>query len=46
VPERALMLLCLIEGLKLRAPREPALDRRLLRKILDELLDTLVTPSA
>jgi AcrR family transcriptional regulator len=46
VPERALMLLCLIEGLKLRAPREPALDKRTLRKILDELLETLVTPSA
>jgi AcrR family transcriptional regulator len=46
VAERALMLLCLIEGLKLRAPRAPALDRRKLRNILDELLETLVSPSA
>ncbi|MCW8871936.1 MAG: TetR/AcrR family transcriptional regulator [Xanthomonadales bacterium] len=43
VAERALMLLCLIEGLKLRAPRSPALDPRKLRKILDELLETLVS---
>jgi hypothetical protein len=40
------MLLCLIEGLKLRAPRSPALDQRKLRNILDELLETLVSPSA
>lgn len=44
VPERALMLLCLIEGLKLRTPREPSLDKRALRTILDELLTTLVNP--
>jgi len=44
--ERAVMLLCLIEGLKLRAPREPALNRDVLREILDELLDTLIAPPA
>jgi len=44
--ERALMLLCLIEGLKLRALREPALNKDVLRKILDELLDTLINPRA
>lgn len=44
ISERALMLLCLIEGLKLRAPRAPALDQRKLRKIVDELLDTLIAP--
>jgi AcrR family transcriptional regulator len=44
--ERALMLLCLIEGLKLRAPRAQDLDRRRLQKILEDLLDTLVAPPA
>ncbi len=44
VPARALMLLCLIEGLKLRGPRGPALDRRTLKKTLDDLLDSLVAP--
>ena len=46
VPARALILLCLIEGLKLRGPRGPVLDRQMLRKTLDELLDTLVAPAA
>lgn len=46
VPERVLMLLCLIEGLKLRASREQTLNRGMLRKILDELLDVLVVPTA
>jgi len=46
VPTRALILLCLIEGLKLRGPRGPALDRNMLRETLDELLDPLVTPPA
>ena len=46
VRERALMLLCLIEGFKLRAVREPARNRNMLRKILDELIDTLVVPRA
>jgi len=42
VSARALMLLCLIEGLKLRGSRKPALDRRMLREVLEELLDTLI----
>jgi AcrR family transcriptional regulator len=46
VPERALMLLCLIEGLKLRALRETELNRDMLRKILDELLATLIAAPA
>jgi AcrR family transcriptional regulator len=46
VPTRALILLCLIEGLKLRGPRGPALDRNMLRKTLDELLKPLLTPPA
>lgn len=46
VPARALMLLCLIEGLKLRGPRGPALDRRMLKKTLDELLASLVASPA
>lgn len=45
ISERALLLLCLIEGLKLRVPREQALDRRMLRKIMEDLLDTLISPS-
>lgn len=44
VPVRALMLLSLIEGLKLRGTREPDLDRRELRSALDEIVDLLVTP--
>ena len=46
VPTRALILVCLIEGLKLRGPRGPAPDRHMLRKVLDELLNSLVTPPA
>jgi len=42
VSARALTLLCLIEGLKLRGSRNPPLDRRTLREILEELLDTLI----
>jgi AcrR family transcriptional regulator len=41
-PARALVLLCLIEGLKLRGPRGPALDRKALRETLDELVESLV----
>ncbi len=41
-PARALVLLCLIEGLKLRGPRGPAPDSRMLRKTLDDVLDALV----
>jgi len=43
--ERASMMLSLIEGLKMRALRAPALDRHKLRKILDDLLDILIEPS-
>jgi len=43
VPARALMLLCLIEGLKLRGPRGPAFDRQMLKTTLDEVLHSLVT---
>jgi AcrR family transcriptional regulator len=42
-PARALMLLCVIEGLKLRGPRGPAFDRKALRETLDELVESLVT---
>ena len=42
VSARALTLLCLIEGLKLRGARNPPLDRRMLREILEGLLDTLI----
>jgi len=45
VPVRALMLLSLIEGLKLRGSREPDLDRRLLQDALDEMVNLLVTPA-
>jgi AcrR family transcriptional regulator len=41
-PVRAFLLLCLIEGLKIRGAREPNLDRRELRKALDDVLKTLV----
>lgn len=44
ISTRALMLLSLIEGLKLRGAREPELDRRMLRNTLDDILDSLVTP--
>jgi AcrR family transcriptional regulator len=46
VPARALMLLCLIEGLKLRAPRGPAFDQRMLKETLDAVLHALVSPPA
>lgn len=42
-PARALMLLCLLEGLKVRGTREPALDKRLLRQALDEIIASLVS---
>lgn len=45
-PARALMLLCLIEGIKIRASRAPAFDRRLLKTTLDGLLQSLFTPPA
>jgi AcrR family transcriptional regulator len=42
-PARALVLLCLIEGLKLRGTREPALDKDLLGTTLDKIIGSLVT---
>lgn len=45
-PARTLMLLSLIEGLKIRGMRESGLDWRMLRKTLDDLIDSLVTFSA
>jgi AcrR family transcriptional regulator len=40
--ERALMLMCLIEGLKVRKAREPDLDRAMLRRALDLTIGALV----
>lgn len=39
--ERVLLLLCLLEGLKVRKAREPDLDRSLLRRSLDFVIDAL-----
>jgi AcrR family transcriptional regulator len=41
-PARALVLLCLIEGLKLRGTREPALDLGSLGATLNEIIGPLV----
>ncbi len=41
---RALLLICLLDGLKVREAREPHLDRKLLRAALAELLNELLTP--
>ncbi len=43
---RALMLLCLIEGLKVREAREPGLDRGLLETALADILAMLLAPLA
>lgn len=45
-PARALLLQCLIEGLKVREAREPELDRDLLKAALDDVLPTLLQPPA
>jgi len=45
-PSRALMLLCLIEGVKLRGPRGPAFDRQMLKTTLDAMLQSLFAPPA
>lgn len=45
VPARALMLICLLEGLQVRVTREPALDRALLMDALSEILPALLEPS-
>lgn len=44
-PLRALLLLCLIEGLKIRGSRAPDMDRGRLRRELDRVLQALVEPS-
>jgi AcrR family transcriptional regulator len=41
-PARALMLQCLIDGLKVRAAREPKLDKALLKNALSEILPSLL----
>ncbi len=45
-PSRALMLLCLIEGVKLRGPRGPSFDRQMLETTLDGMLQPLFAPPA
>jgi len=39
--QRVLLFLCLLEGLKVRRAREPGLDRGLLRRSLDFMIDAL-----
>ena len=39
--ERVLMLLCVLEGLKVRKARDPGLDRKLLRRSLDFAIESL-----
>ncbi|HEX5057405.1 MAG TPA: TetR/AcrR family transcriptional regulator [Gammaproteobacteria bacterium] len=41
-PARALLLQCLIDGLKVRAAREPELDKILLKQALDEILPAVL----
>lgn len=45
-PSRALMLLCLIEGVKLRGPRGPVFDGQMLKTTLDGMLQSLFIESA
>jgi len=45
-PVRAFLLLCIIEGLKIRDAREPKPDRRLLRRELDRVVQALVQADA
>ena len=42
--QRALILQCLIEGLKLRETREPHLDRALLRAALQDVMPLMLKP--
>lgn len=42
--ERALMLMCLFEGLRVREAREPGLDRKLLKAALTRLLAAILAP--
>lgn len=43
-PSRALMIQCLVEGLKVRATREPAINKSLLKTALDEVFSVLLKP--
>lgn len=43
-PVRALMVQCLVEGLKVRATREPGVDKTLLKAGLDEVFAVLLNP--
>ena len=43
-PARALMVQCLVEGLKVRATREPGIDKNILKSALDEVLSVLLSP--
>ena len=43
-PQRALVLQCLFEGLKLRETREPGLDRKLLLSALNDVVPRILTP--
>ena len=45
-PSRALMLLCVIEGIKLRGPRASAFDPHMLKDALDGMLQSLFAPTA
>lgn len=45
-PARALMLQCIIDGLKVRAAREPSLDKTLLKNALDQILPALLEAPA
>lgn len=44
-PARALMLVCLIEGVKVRVAREPGLDQGMLRRALADMVTALVDPA-
>lgn len=45
-PARAMMIQCLVEGLKVRATREPDIDKTVLKKALDEVLSVLLNSPA
>ena len=45
VPARALLFVCLIEGLKVRITREPGIDRALIESALSEILPVLLEPA-
>lgn len=44
-PARALMLVCLIEGVKVRVAREPGVDQGMLRRALADMVTALVDPA-